>query len=206
VFPFKFDYLCHANIYLAYFFSHFFSIQSVGSLIPNSESGVPKLNNLDLQNFARKLEHQLYWAANNRVSFKWNILKCDRIKNNIPFNFSKSRIHVYYNIYFIFQTTYYHLISERIYKLQMNIKKNIRQPTTQPGGERQPVSNSLPSCIERSPFVQRQLRLGIPFLVFPHVSLSTLMYIVSYYLVVNNNSNIICYFELLIHTKYFRPF
>ena len=52
----------------------------------------------------------------------------------------------------------------------MNIKKYNRQPT-QTGGERQPTSNSFPPC-PTCPFVQQQLRLDVPVLVFPHGSLS----------------------------------
>ena len=110
---FSIDFLLHTY--------YIYRIEAIGSVVPKNGVVVPRETYRNLSTYARKTEADIFHRANSRV--------CDDFYSDEAWKeFSDSWYLLNLSIYlFWLQSDYYHLISDKIYKLQKDITKKAKE-------------------------------------------------------------------------------
>ena len=111
---------------ILYWFSNYciYRIEAIGSVFPKNGVTVPRETYRNLSTYARKTEADIFYRANSRVCAEFN----DDAAWNEFHKYSHSWHLLNFSVYlFWLQSDYYHLISDKIYKLQKDITKKVEE-------------------------------------------------------------------------------
>ena len=113
---FSIDFLLHTY--------YIYRTEAIGLVFPKNGVVVSRETYRNLSTYARKTEADIFYRANSRV--------CDNFYTDEAWKELKAMSHSWYllniSIYlFLLQSDYYHLISDKIYKLQKDITKKAKE-------------------------------------------------------------------------------